>query len=129
MHRAGCPELPTGPGPRAWPAGPLAGNTRLMGKDVYNDEAEDLGHVRDLMLDLASGRVRYAVLALSGRPGAQDRLLPVPWSALRLDSELRRFVLDIDRARLEQAPGFAPGRWPDLDDPRWAGEIDAWYRG
>jgi hypothetical protein len=122
----GAAELP---GPRAWPAGPLAGTTRLLGKDVYNDQAEDLGHIRDLLLDLGSGRIRYAVLAISDLPGLQDKLFPVPWSALRLDSELRRFVLDIERSRLAQAPGFAPGQWPDMDDPLWSGEIDAWYRG
>ena len=120
-------DLAPAPGPRAWPDGPLAGTTRLMGKDVYNDDAEDLGQIRDLMLDMSSGRIRYAVLASGDLPGLQERLLAVPWAALRLDSELRRFVLDIRRSRLAEAPDFEPGRWPDMNDPQWVAGVAAWY--
>lgn len=120
-------DLAPAPGPRAWPVGPLAGTSRLMGKDVYNDAAEDLGQIRDLMLDMSSGSIRYAVLSGGELAGLPQRLLAVPWAALRLDSELRRFVLDIERRRLAQAPDFDPGRWPDMSDPLWVADIAAWY--
>ena len=106
---------PSGPGPdpHAWPASSLLGIAELVGTDVYNDAAEDLGCIRDIMVDRANGRIGYAVLALD------DRLYAVPWRALRLEAELKRFVLNVSRDRLERAPGFDPRHWPDVADPVW----------
>ena len=41
-----------GPGPS------LMGANTLLGNDVYNAEGEDLGDIKEFMLDMASGRVK-----------------------------------------------------------------------
>ena len=45
-----------GPGPR------LMGADTLLGNDVYNRVGEYLGDVKEIMLDVPTGRVRYALL-------------------------------------------------------------------
>ena len=58
------------------------------------------------MLDVPSGRVAYAVLSFGGFLGMGEKLFAVPWSALTLDTVNKRFVLDVTKERLKDAPGF-----------------------
>jgi len=51
----------------------------------------------------------------------------VPWDALALDTENKRFVLDVEKDRLASAPGFDKDKWPNMADPKWAEGIHAYY--
>ena len=96
----------------------------LEGDRVLNPAGEELGTIEEIMIDVQRGTVAYALLS-SG--GAGDRLFAVPWRALRLDAERRCFVLDADRGRLEDAPGFDKDHWPSMTDDRWAAEVHDFY--
>jgi sporulation protein YlmC with PRC-barrel domain len=95
-----------GPGPE------LMGASTLIGDDVYNRQEEDLGDIKEIMLDMHSGKIAYAVLSYGGLLGVGEKLFAVPWDALTLDTEKERFILDIEKAKLENAPGFDPDNWP-----------------
>ncbi|MDZ4817790.1 MAG: PRC-barrel domain-containing protein [Planctomycetota bacterium] len=110
-----------GPGPR------LMGANTLEGNDVYNTQDEDLGDIKEIMLDVHSGRVNYAVLSFGGFLGMGDELFAVPWSALTLDTKNKRFVLDVEKSRLEDAPGFDKDKWPNMADETWAKGIHDYY--
>ena len=106
----------SGPGP-----GPeLMGADTLLGNDVYNKDGEDLGDIKEFMIDRSSGKVAYAVLSFGGLLGLGDKLFAVPWSALTLDTVNKRFTLDVLKAALQDAPGFNQARWPAMSDPTWA---------
>ncbi len=111
----------TGPGPR------LMGANTLDGNDVYNKDNEDLGDIKEIMLDVPTGRVAYAVLSFGGFLGMGDKLFAVPWSALKLDTVNKRFVLDVSKERLKEAPGFDKDAWPDMADPAWVKSIHSYY--
>lgn len=88
-----------------------------LAKDkVINPHGETLGHIKDIMIDVANGRVAYAVLSFGGFLGMGDKLFAIPWSALELDRENHAFVLDVDADRLEQAQGFDKDAWPDFTE-------------
>ena len=93
-------QASNGPGPR------LMGADTMMGNDVYNRQDEDLGDIKEIMLDVAAGRISHAVLSYGGLLGMGEKLFAVPWSALTLDTENKRFTLDVSQERLENAPGF-----------------------
>jgi sporulation protein YlmC with PRC-barrel domain len=104
-------------------------SSQLVGMPVQNAAGEDLGKLEDLVLDLNTGRVRYAALSFGGFLGVGDKLFAVPWGALRLktvDGDTA-FVLDVPKERLESAPGFNKDQWPDFADPNWSREIDQYY--
>ncbi len=61
-----------GPGPR------LMGAETLIGNDVYNLQEEDLGDIEEIMLDMQTGKVSYAVLSFGGFLGIGDKLFTVP---------------------------------------------------
>ena len=110
-----------GPGPE------LMGADTLMGNDVYNAEGDDLGDIKEIMLDMRSGRIGYAVLSYGGFLGIADKLFAVPWGALKLDTENKRFTLNVSKDRLEHAPGFDKDCWPNMADESWARDIHSYY--
>ena len=97
----------------------------LAGDRVRNSAGEDLGKIHEIMIDIAAGRVAYAVLSYGGVLGLGDKLFAVPWSALKVDEDEKKFILDIDKGRLEGAPGFDKDNWPDMADPSWRSQITA----
>jgi uncharacterized protein YrrD len=99
----------------------------LEGDAVVNTEGEDLGKIRDIMLDVRTGRVAYVVLASGGFLGVGNKLFAVPWSALTLDADRKCFVLDVQKERLETAPGFDKDHWPTMADPAWASQVHTFY--
>lgn len=71
------------------------------------------------MLDMRNGKIAYAVLLSGGFLGMGNKLFAVPWNALNLDTVNKRFVLNVEKDRLKDVPGFDKGAWPDLADPTW----------
>jgi sporulation protein YlmC with PRC-barrel domain len=118
--RAG-PETRKGPGPE------LMSVETLVGNDVYNLKGEDIGDIKDIMLDMRSGRVGYAVLFFTAFLSMGEKLFAVPWNALTLDTKNKRFTLNVEKERLKEAPGFDKRHWPDMADQTWQKEIHAYY--
>jgi hypothetical protein len=99
----------------------------LAGDRVRNAAHENIGSIEEIMIDIPSGRVAYAVLSFGGFLGIGSKLFAIPWSALRLDEGEHEFILDIDRATLESAPGFDKHNWPDMANLRFGNEIHQHY--
>jgi sporulation protein YlmC with PRC-barrel domain len=99
----------------------------LTGDKVVNAAGEDLGKIDEIMIDTPTGRVAYAVLSFGGFLGMGNKLFAIPWDKFALDEQNKRFVLNIDRAKLEQAPGFDKDNWPDMADPSWGSRIYSYY--
>jgi hypothetical protein len=99
----------------------------LCGDSVKNRADEDLGKITELMIDIPSGRVAYAVLSFGGFLGMGDKLFAVPWGALTLDEDRKCFVLDADKGKLENAPGFDKDNWPDMTDTLWGEQVHTFY--
>src|SRR5437868_1231304 len=85
----------------------------LAGDSVKNRAGEDLGTIKELMIDIPSGRVAYVVLSYGGFVGMGDKLFAIPWGALTVDEDRKCFILDADKAKLERAPGLDRDNWPD----------------
>lgn len=102
-----------GPGPQLMAADTLAGDP------VVNRQGETLGEIQDIMIDVPSGSVGYAVLSFGGVLGnTGDKLFAIPWNALILDADNRQFILDVPKGRLETAPGFDKDHCPMIADQR-----------
>ena len=99
----------------------------LEGDKVVNAAGEDLGEIKDIMIDVPSGRVAYAVLSFGGFLGLGDKLFAIPWQALQLDTQNKCFILNVDQERLRSAPGFDKDHWPSMADQSWAIDIHEYY--
>jgi predicted DNA-binding protein (MmcQ/YjbR family) len=110
-----------GPGPS------LMGADTLLGNDVYNLSDESLGNIKEFMIEMQSGRIVYAVLSFGGFLGMGDRLFAVPWQALKLDTNNKRFTLNVSKEKLKNAPGFDKDHWPSMADTGWATDVHSFY--
>ena len=110
-----------GPGPG------LMGANTLLGNDVCNRDQQDLGDIKEFMIDMASGKIAYAVLSFGGLLGMGDKLFAVPWAALTLDTVNKRFTLNVPKETLKDAPGFDKERWPSMSDKTWASGVHKFY--
>ena len=110
-----------GPGPD------LMGAKTLIGDDVHNHKEENLGDIKEIMLDMRTGQVAYAVLSFGGILGMGEKLFAVPWNALTLDAVNKCFILDVEKEHLENAPGFDKNDWPDMSSAEWTNEIHSFY--
>lgn len=120
-HGANVDINQSGPGPRLMTADTLTGDK------VTNRNDEDLGTLKEIMLDVVRGRIAYAVLATGGFMGIAEKLFAIPWSALTLDTERKCFILDVDKSVLENAPGFDKDHWPESPDMAWHNQIHQHY--
>lgn len=94
---------------------------------VKNRQKEELGDIKDLMIDVESGKIAYAVLDFGGFLGIGNKLFAVPWNALELCAEEKCFCLDVDKQKLEQAEGFDHDNWPNMADQTWGERIHSHY--
>ncbi|MEO6423044.1 MAG: PRC-barrel domain-containing protein [Candidatus Nitrotoga sp.] len=101
----------------------LMSASSLIGDDVYNLADEDLGDIKEIMLDMKTGKISYAVLSYGGILGMGDKYFAVPWGALKLDTENKRFILDVAKDKFENSPGFDKDNWPERPDPAWINVI------
>jgi sporulation protein YlmC with PRC-barrel domain len=113
--------------PTAGPGPDVIGASKLDGNKVLSSEGEDVGKIKEIMLDVRSGHIAYAVLSVGGFLGIGDKLLAVPWNALALDTENKSFVLSVPAEQIKNAPGFDKDNWPAMADPKWAATVHAYY--
>jgi sporulation protein YlmC with PRC-barrel domain len=85
---------------------------RLLGRLVETRDGEELGRVRDIALDLTSGRIGYVVIRV-GNFRIDDGLMAVDPRALRETAGGDgRLVLDADADNLRDAQRFGGAEWP-----------------
>jgi sporulation protein YlmC with PRC-barrel domain len=99
----------------------------LAGDSVRNAAGEDLGKLDQIMIDIPSGKVAYAVLSFGGVLGMGSKLFAVPWSALKVDEDQKCLILDANKKKLENAPGFDKDNWPNMADNSWGSEVSRFY--
>lgn len=95
--------------------------------EVKNPAHEDLGKICEIMLDKTSGRVAYVVLDSGSFLGIGGKLYALPWNSIHYDSEDECFILNVDKEKLKNAPGFDKDNWPDMADRSWGESISEYY--
>jgi sporulation protein YlmC with PRC-barrel domain len=102
-------------------------SSTICSDHVRNSAGEDLGKIEDLMVDLESGRIAYAVLSFGGFLKMGNKLFAVPWQALKVDTANHQFILNVDKRVLETASGFDKDNWPDMADPKFGTDLYRHY--
>ena len=104
----------------------------IRGKDltdysVRNPRGEDLGSIKDVMIDINEGCIAYAALSFGGVMGFGDKLFAIPWEALQYNPSNDTFTLDVTKERLENAPGFDKNHWPTTAERGWLSGMYSHY--
>jgi hypothetical protein len=99
----------------------------LIGEKVRNVRGDYLGDIKEIVLEMRSGKVAYAVLSFGGVFTMGQKLFAVPWDALLPDTLNKSLVLDVDKDRFKDAPGFDSDKWPNMTDRAWSDGIHNYY--
>jgi sporulation protein YlmC with PRC-barrel domain len=96
---------------------------------IRNAAGENVGKVKDIVVDLKTGSIRYVALDFGGFLGVGDKLFAVPWNAFQYQDKPKdeHLVLNVSKERLKSAPGFDKNHWPDMADPHWNSDVDRYY--
>lgn len=89
--------------------------TSLIGNEVENLQGETIGEVHDLMINVHSGEVDYAIIEHGGFLGLGQKLFAVPFKQLELDTVKEVYILDKSLEFFEKAPGFDRDHWPETN--------------
>jgi len=98
----------------------------LIGMDVKNRQNETIGEIKDLVIDLESGQMAYAVLE-SDVSGMEDKSLPIPPGVLTQSAEENTLILDVDQAKLKQAPSIDLKNLSNASDMNWENQVKSFY--
>jgi sporulation protein YlmC with PRC-barrel domain len=82
---------------------------RLVGTKVLNAQAEEIGEVKDVVVD-AKGAVTAVVVGVGGFLGIPEKLVAVPFDAIHVGEVVqssRVVVLDTTKDALKAAPTYA----------------------
>ena len=107
--------------------GQLLSSTSINSDNVKNRAGEDVGNIKDLMIDTETGQVEYAVLSFGGFLGLGDKYFAIPFNQLSVDRENECMVLNVAKERLEEAPGFDKDNWPNFADTSYRSTVDTYY--
>ena len=90
----------------------------IKGSKVKNAVNEDIGQIKDLMIDWEFGNVAYAVMSFGGFLGFGEKLFAIPIEAFNFDTHDTegKILLNLDKEILEDAPGFDKDNWPQHPD-------------
>jgi sporulation protein YlmC with PRC-barrel domain len=102
---------------------------KIRGSKVMNLKGETLGKIEDLVVDIDTGRIVYAVIESDGFLGIGDKLLPVPWKSLASLPSEGIFFLNQSKEQMEKAPAFDKTKLPNMTDMHWGEDIFKHYGG
>lgn len=100
---------------------------KIIGSKVINVKGETLGKIEDLVVDIDTGRIVYAVLDSGGFLGIGSKLFPVPWESLAALPSEGIFFLNQSKEQMEKAPAFDKKNLPNMQDMHWGEGIFKHY--
>lgn len=101
--------------------------TALIGAKVENRNAEKIGTVSDLAVDLASGRIVHVIVSSGGFLSLGARTLAIPPDALRFDAETTTAHTDLTQNLLKNAPDIEIAQWREFYDSDRPQEADRYH--
>ena len=78
----------------------------IQGMQVTGAEAAKLGAVRELFVDLATGRIAFIIVESAGLLGGSGKFHPIPWAAVRYDTVARTFQVEMAKDAFKASPSY-----------------------
>jgi len=93
--------------------------TRMVGEKVINTKGEKLGKIKDITIDMETGRVAYVALSFGGFLGTIEKLFAIPLENFQPAPNSNGFILDLSEEELETAEEFDKDNWPNHPQPEF----------
>src|SRR5437660_3865720 len=90
--------------------------SKIIGTKVKTAQGEEVGVVKDVVLDRSNGCMAYTVLSTGGtgsRVTGSSKLVAVPWSVYSVAPDMSFITVQVERDRIYNAPAFEYSRIGD----------------
>jgi sporulation protein YlmC with PRC-barrel domain len=81
----------------------LLSSSALIGMAVKNTQGEELGTIRELMVDPQHGSIVYAMVADAGILGTETKSFAIPWDSLKVGLNQTEVVVELRDGTLPPA--------------------------
>src|SRR5256714_2966155 len=91
--------------------------SKIIGTKVKTAQGEEVGVVKDVVLDRGNGCMAYTVLSAGGtgtRVTGQAKMVAVPWSVYSVSPDMSYLTVNVERDRIYNAPAFEYSRISDV---------------
>jgi sporulation protein YlmC with PRC-barrel domain len=105
----------------------ILSTSSITGTRIRNRQGENLGNIKDLMINTETAGVAYAVVSFGGFLGLGVKYFAIPLEAFEVDTDNEQFVLNLDRRQLENAPGFDKDNWPTTANDTFIDQVYQHY--
>jgi sporulation protein YlmC with PRC-barrel domain len=106
----------------------------LRSRSIENPEGEKVATMHEIVIDPDLGRIAYVVLSVGGAVGAGEKMIAVPWEALKSmpdksNPKIERLTLATTREQLEKAPEFQATTegWAKASEPDYVVHVYEYY--
>ena len=105
--------------------------SKFIGKKVRSTQGDEIGTVKDIVLDRNTGCLAYTVVSTTGGGGARvsggGKMVAVPWAVYSPSSDLNVFTVTVDRDRIYNAPVFDYARIEEYSRPEYTTNVYSYY--
>jgi sporulation protein YlmC with PRC-barrel domain len=95
---------------------------KLIGREVQTTQGQKVGEIKDMIVDLESGRVLYTIVSAGGFLGIGDELTAVSPGAFSSSGEAK-VTVNADKEKLTAAPRFTKDHEAKLGDAGFAKQV------
>ena len=102
--------------------------TKIVGTKVKSSQGEEIGTVKDVVLDRNTGCMAYTVLSTGGAEArAGGKMVAVPWGVYSPTSDISELTVTVDRERIYNAPAFDYARIEEYSRPDYITNVYSYY--
>src|SRR6059058_3802385 len=104
--------------------------SKIVGMKVKDSSGQEIGTVKDVVLDRNSGCMAYTVLTTGGtstRVTGGGKTVAVPWSVYTTTSDPSVMTVRVERDRIYNAPVFDYARIDEYSSSGWINNVYSYY--
>jgi len=104
--------------------------SKLVGVKVKDSRGEEVGVVKDVVLDRNTGCMAYTVLSTGGTGGrvtGSAKTVAVPWSVYSVSQDPSVVTVRVERERIYNAPVFDYARIDEYSTGGWVNNVYSYY--
>src|SRR5437868_10284313 len=104
--------------------------SKIVGMKVKDSRGEEVGVVKDVVLDRNTGCMAYTVLSAGGttsRATGSAKTVAVPWSVYSVGPDPSAVTVRVDRERIYNAPVFDYARIDEYSTSGWVNNVYSYY--
>jgi len=107
--------------------------SKFIGRPVKSAQGDEIGTVKDIVLDRNTGCLAYTVLSTTGGGGGGTRvtgggkMVAVPWAVYSPSTDPNVLTVTVERDRIYNAPAFDYARVEEYSRPDYINNVYSYY--